>query len=111
MEPDNLRFGGAVPDANPIYIVVALLAGILLLFLRRDKAIYPFIIVSMVIPFGQAITIAGVHFQMLRLISMFGMVRVFWALVRKEIGFGPLHPIDKAFALLSVIGFLASNLL
>jgi hypothetical protein len=105
--PENIRYGGTVAAAHPAYILAMLLAGLLILFLRREKAIYPLIIAGLIIPFGQAIIIFGAHFQMLRFLVIFGWARMLWSKLRKTDGDNRrqgLHPIDKAFiALIAVI--------
>jgi len=65
----------------------------------------------MIIPYGQAVTFAGVHFSMLRLLSMIGMVRVCWDIFTKKAERSKLHPIDKAFLSLIVVTFVTTNIL
>src|SRR5882762_10406156 len=96
--PENIRYGGTVAAAHPAYILAMLLAGLLILFLRREKAIYPLIIAGLIIPFGQAIIIFGAHFQMLRFLVIFGWARMLGSKLRKTDGDNRrqgLHPIDK----------------
>src|SRR6266513_1512995 len=105
--PENLRYGGTVAAAHPVYILAMLLAGLLILFLRREKAIYPLIIVGLILPYGQAITVFSAHFQMLRFLILFGWTRMLWSRLRNPSGEDRsqgLHPIDKAFiAMVGVI--------
>jgi hypothetical protein len=111
--PENLRYGGTVAAAHPIYILAMLLAGLLILFLRREKVIYPLIIVGMIIPYGQAITVFGAHFQMLRFLILFGWTRMLWNKLRKtgvENRSHGLHPIDKAFIALIAV-FLINTII
>jgi hypothetical protein len=109
--PENFHYGGVVPLAHPAYILAMLLAGLLVLLLRRDKAITPFVLAGMIIPYGQAVTFAGVHFSMLRLLSMIGMVRVCSDIFTEKAERGKLHPIDKAFLSLIVVTFVTTNIL
>jgi hypothetical protein len=112
--PENLRYGGTVAAAHPIYILAMLLAGLLILFLRREKAIYPLIIAGMIIPYGQAITVSGAHFQMLRFLILFGWTRMLWSKLRKtggEVRSQGLHPIDKVFIALTIIFLITTILL
>ncbi len=105
--PENLRYGGTVAAAHPVYILAMLLAGLLILFLRREKAIYPLIIVGLILPYGQAVTVFSAHFQMLRFLILFGWTRMLWSRLRNTSGEDRsqgLHPIDKAFiAMVGVI--------
>src|SRR6266566_5138020 len=97
--PENLRYGGTVAAAHPVYILAMLLAGLLILFLRREKAIYPLIIVGLILPYGQAVTVFSAHFQMLRFLILFGWTRMLWSRLRNTSGEDRsqgLHPIDKA---------------
>lgn len=112
--PENLRYGGTVAAAHPAYILAMLLAGLLILFLRREKAIYPLIIFGMIIPYGQAITVFGAHFQMIRFLILFGWTRMLWNKLRKTGGEDRshgLHPIDKAFIALIAVTLITTIIL
>jgi hypothetical protein len=109
--PDNLRYGGEVAFANPVYLLATLLAGVLILLLRRDKAAAVFVFAGLIIPLGQAVTIAGAHFHMLRFLALFGLIRIFKDRGVYKDNPRPLHPIDRAFVWLSLITFAASNVL
>jgi len=112
--PENLRYGGTVAAAHPAYILAMLLAGLLILFLRREKAVYPLIIFGMIIPFGQAIIIFGAHFQMIRFLILFGWTSMLWSKFRKMRGEDKshgLHPIDKAFIALIAVTLITAIIL
>ncbi len=112
--PENLRYGGTVAAAHPAYVLAMLLAGLLILFLRREKAVYPLIIFGMIIPFGQAIIIFGAHFQMIRILILFGWTRMLWSKLRKMRGEDKshgLHPIDNAFIALIAVTLITAIIL
>jgi hypothetical protein len=112
--PENLRYGGAVAVAHLAYVLAMILGGLLILFLRREKAIYPLIIFGMIIPYGQALTIFGAHFQMLRFLILFGWARIVWSRLQnrdtdnKSKG---LHPIDKVFIALIAVSVITTIIL
>jgi len=112
--PENLRYGGTVAAAHPAYVLAMLLAGLLILFLRREKAIYPLIIVGMIIPYGQALTVFGAHFQMLRFLILFGWTRIVWSRLQNKDGDNKskrLHPVDKVFIGLTIIILITAIIL
>lgn len=107
MEPDNVHFGGGVAQSviNPVVLLVVLICGILICVLPRNKAIIPFLAVSILIPTDQVLVIAGLHFPMLRLVALFGLVRIFWAKFsqKERIFSGGINGIDKAVILLTAV--------
>src|SRR5260221_8646515 len=107
--PDNFHYGGEVAFANPVYILATLLAGALVLVLRRDKAAFVFVFAGMIIPLGQAVTIGVAHFQMLRFLAIFGLIRIFKDRGNTDRDGRKWHPIDHAFFWLAIISFLATN--
>ena len=115
MRPDNLRFGGGVSDTvlNPFVALIIILAGVLMIILPQRKAIIPFLLTSMLIPSDQVLVIAGLHFPLMRMLIVFGMLRVFiikgpgdWSVFS-----GGLNRIDKMFILFSVVSTVAGILL
>jgi len=115
VRPENLRFGGGVTDTvlNPAVALIIVLAGVLMLILPQRKAIIPFLLTSMLIPSDQVLVLAGLHFPLMRILIVFGMLRVFiikgpgdWSVFS-----GGLNRIDKAFILLSLVTAVAGTLL
>lgn len=90
MIPDHAKTfgGGAVESAvNPVVLVLMILAIILILVLPRKWAIIPFLFVGLLIPVGQVIVVGGVHLFVLRLIILFGCLRLSFS---KMMSPGPL---------------------
>jgi len=113
--PENLRFGGGVSDTilNPFVAVLIVLAGVLMIILPQRKAIVPFLVTSLLIPGDQVLVIAGLHFPLMRMLIVFGILRIFiikgpgqW-----NVFSGGLNRIDKLVILLSVVGAVAGVLL
>jgi hypothetical protein len=106
MGPKDLKFGGGVADTvlNPVVLLVILIAGILICFGPRQKALAAFLTAGILIPIDQVLVLAGVHFPMLRLLAIFGFVRVLkerkpsktWLFV------GGYNKLDSAVILLAV---------
>jgi hypothetical protein len=106
MEPQNLNFGGGVADTvvNPFVLAVVLLAGVLICILPRRKVIIPFLAIGILVPINQILMVGGLHFQMLRVLALFGFARLAWTKFsgREEIFSGGMNGIDKAVIVLTV---------
>jgi hypothetical protein len=110
MVPEHLHFGGGGgTSVSPISFVLVILAGLLVLFLSRRNAIFPFLIGGFLIPYGQLVTIAGLHFQMLRVLMIFAFVRMLWDGIarRKEQPVFELHGVDRAFIYFTIVSTIA----
>jgi hypothetical protein len=105
LQPKNLRFGGGTADTivNPAVLVVVLIVGILILLWPRKKALVPFLVFSILIPMDQILVIGGMHFQMLRVLALFGIVRLMREKIAgRNIFTGGINKIDWAIILLNV---------
>jgi hypothetical protein len=106
MEPANLKFGGGAAGTfvNPLVLVVVLFVGLLILLRARKSIIMPFLMAAILIPFSQVLVLGSLHFQMLRLLALFGLVRILWAKLMKheDIFSGGINGIDKAVIFLTI---------
>jgi hypothetical protein len=77
MEPQNLRFGGGATETvlNPVVAVGMLIAVVLILTSPRNKGIVCFLAACFSIPVGQVVVLGGVHFTVLRILIIAGLVR------------------------------------
>jgi hypothetical protein len=78
VEPEHIRFGGGASQTvlHPL-VLVALLVAIALIFLRpRKYAIVPFLLIALMVPFGQVVVVSGVHFTVYRILVLLGLVRL-----------------------------------
>jgi hypothetical protein len=77
--PDNLRFGGGVTGSvfNPAVAIVLIIASVLICVLPQRKIILPFLLTIFLIPADQILVVFGLHFPLLRILILFGMVRIF----------------------------------
>ena len=77
MEPQNLRFGGGATETllHPLVAVEMVIAIILILCLPRKYAIAPLLFGVFTIPLGQVVVLAGIHFTVLRILILAGLVR------------------------------------
>jgi hypothetical protein len=98
--PENLRFGGGVSGTiiNPAVAVVLVLAGVLIWILPQRKIIIPFVLTAILIPYDQILVVVGLHFPVLRILLVFGLVRIFFIRGSGDwsIFGGGLNYIDKA---------------
>ena len=115
MIPQNLRYGGGVTDTvmNPAVAVIVILAGLLIWFLPQRKAIAPFLLVSLLLPYDQVLVVAGLHFPLLRILILFGMIRVFFIKGRGKWSLfsGEFNKVDRVLILLFVTTAVAGVLL
>jgi hypothetical protein len=104
VEPENLNFGGGVAGSivNPFVLIGVLIAGVLICILPRSKAIIPFLAAGILIPIDQVLVVGGLHFPMLRVLVLFGFVRIFWVKLSEkgEIFSGGMNGIDRAVIVL-----------
>ena len=77
MEPQNLRFGGGAAGTllHPFVAVEMALAIILILCLPRKYGIAALLFGVFTIPLGQVVVLAGIHFTVLRILIIAGLVR------------------------------------
>jgi len=78
---------------NPLGLGFTILMGVLLIALPRRYALVPVIMLTCFMTMGQAIVVLGLHFNMIRILALFGWARL---LVRGEIRALRLNSIDKA---------------
>ena len=78
MPPEHLKFGGGPAGTilNPIVLLLILLVGVMILFRPRKTLIVPFFAAAILIPMDQVLLLGGLHFPMLRLLALFGNVRL-----------------------------------
>jgi len=111
VEPEHLRFGGGAAETaiNPLIAIAILVAGILIVAGSRRSAIVAFLAVSILIPTDQVAVIAGLHFPVMRILIVFGLIRMLREklLSKMEIFSGGINGIDIALILLTV--FTAIN--
>jgi len=104
--PDNLRFGGGTAGTflSPVVLLAILVAGIVICVSSRRNALIAFFAASIVIPPDQVLLLGGVHLPMLRILAIFGLVRVLRGKFSKKepIFSGGMNRIDKAVIVLSL---------
>jgi len=110
MEPEHIRFGGGAADTilHPFIAVVMVLAIILILCLPRKYVVVPLLLGAFIIPLGQVVVLAGVHFTVLRILIMAGLLRCAILGSSSSNGklVGGLNPIDRVTLLWAVAAFL-----
>lgn len=115
MPTTNLNFGGGVADSavNPLVLAVVLIAGILICVLPRTKALVPFLAVGIMIPTNQVLVLGGAHFPMVRLLAVFGLLRVFRDRIfgNEKTFTGGMNGIDWAILIMMVFTLIDGALL
>jgi len=115
MPPEHLKFGGGVAETvlNPIVLFVVVVVGMVILFRPRRNVIAPLIAAAILIPIDQVLVVGGLHFPMMRLLALFGILRV----VREKIAGkgqvfgGGINRIDLGLILLTLSTATAGILL
>lgn len=98
----------AESQIHPLVLLFVLLMGLLVLMLPRRHAILPVLVVGTLIPLGQSVVLAGLHFYMLRIILPFAWLRV---LLRGEYRLRSMHPVDKLLIAYVLSGIMTYVLL
>jgi hypothetical protein len=114
MEPGHFRFGGGASATllHPVVAVWMLIAIALILTLPRKKAIVPFLLAIFTIPNGQVLLLGGVHFTMMRILIVAGLLRASMFKASSSGRWLPtgFTPIDRVVVLWTASAFLVINL-
>ena len=71
------RFGSAGDShVHPAIAIAMLIAVAFVFILKRKFVIVPLLVAGLLIPMDQVLVIGGLHFQMIRLLILFGWTRV-----------------------------------
>jgi hypothetical protein len=112
MEPENIRFGGGSPVTvlHPLVAVAMILAVGLIWFLPRKYVILPALFALFLIPKGQVIVTAGIHFNVCRIIILAGLARCVASKLLSPAA-GRFDFMDRVFALWATSYFVINSLL
>jgi hypothetical protein len=77
MEPANLRFGGGASETilNPVVALWMVVVIVLIFTLPRNKVIVPLLFTFFTVPIAQVIVLGGIHFTVLRMLIIAGLIR------------------------------------
>jgi hypothetical protein len=96
-------FGGGSADSSihPAMLAVLIAVTVLVLFLPRKYAIYPFVLGAILVPGWQIIVVAGVHLQPLRVLVGAGCIRMLKAAIqsKRELRLNRWNKLDKTVVL------------
>jgi hypothetical protein len=113
--PEHFQFGGGLHETmlHPIVLVAMVVAVVLILFLPRKYVIVPVLVTSLLVPLGQEVFVGGFHLFVLRIIILFGCIRIVWTklLSQTEVASGGFNSVDKAFTLWAIFRALATIVL
>lgn len=93
---------------NPIALVVTLSMGVLIIIVEKKYIIIPILIVILYIPYIQRIVIAKLDFDMVRILILFGLIRI---VIKKEQLKIRWNRIDKLFFMWVIVTSIAYILL
>jgi hypothetical protein len=111
MGPENIRFGGGGPTLlHPVVAVAMVLAIVLILFLPRKYVVIPAFLALFLIPKGQQIVFADLHFNVYRIIIMAGLAR--WVIsARSSPRAGGFNFMDRICSAFFISYFVTASLL
>jgi hypothetical protein len=105
--PQNLKFGGGVAETvlHPAILVAILLVGVLICVWPRNKVLVAFLAASLLIPVDQVLLIGPAHFPMLRVLVLFGFVRIWRDKIASKLRMfsGGVNALDVVVILLAVV--------
>ncbi len=111
----SMQFGGGVSQSivSPIALLIVLIAGVMICILPRRRALAAFLAAGILIPQDQVLLVGPLHFPMLRILIIFGVVRMYrsGATSKSKIFSGGMNKIDKALILLSLVTLIDGMLL
>src|SRR6185312_14499740 len=99
---------GDMSNLNPLWLIVLMGVGIFTFFLPRRYALLPVIVITCFMTMGQMVVVSGLHFTMMRIMVLFGWVRI---LCRRELRPIRLNKIDKALIAWTVVAIISHTLL
>ena len=99
--PTNYKYGGGANESllHPAIAVLMLLAIICILVLPRKYVTLPLLWTVLLVPVSQQVFLAGVHLYVLRIVILFGVIRMFCSRrgPDRRLLPGGLNSIDLAF--------------
>src|SRR5579872_5077859 len=71
-------FGGGPTETvlSPVVLVAMLIAILLILVLPRKYVVVPVLLIAFLVPIGQSVYAVGVHWLVLRIVVLIGLLRV-----------------------------------
>jgi len=91
-------------DIHPVALLLTLSMGVMMLAVKRDRTVVPLLVVACLVTHAQRVVVGGLDFSMLRLLILFGWVRV---LSRGETNSYRYHALDTAVCVWQVFSLLA----
>lgn len=111
MEPLNARFGGGAAETalHPIVLGLLILVTLFIIAGRIKYLFIPFMVTVLLVPLGQVLVVGGMHFTVMRIVILLGLVRC--AISKRWRLAGGFNSVDKAFLLWSFAYVVAFTLL
>src|SRR5271170_3111325 len=102
MEPEHFRFGGGAAETmlTPAVVLGMLIVLALIFTSSRNKVITPFLLGCFMIPIQQVVVLGGLHFTVLRILIIAGLIRR--TLSRGGKFPGGLNGVDRAVILWAI---------
>ncbi|MBW2361412.1 MAG: hypothetical protein JRG84_10950 [Deltaproteobacteria bacterium] len=91
-------------EIHPVGLALTLLMGVVMLTARRDRAVLAFLLVACLVTHAQRVVVASIDFSMLRIVIIFGWIRV---LAKGETSNYRFQPLDATIPVWLFFGALA----
>lgn len=115
MRPDNINFGGGPTESffSPLVLAIVIVAGLLICFGSRRRALLAFLSAAILIPMDQVLVISGLHFPMIRVLVVFGAIRILKEKLsgKAQVFSGGMNWMDKWSIVLAVFTAINGTLL
>ena len=97
--------GGGETFVHPVVLCAMLLVMVLIFTLKQQSVLMPFLTALFLIPGNQVFILGPFHFQMMRILILFGWARMFLikSSSHEEIFVGGMNAIDKALICCTVV--------
>jgi hypothetical protein len=105
--------GATATTLDPIVLIAMILAVILILALPRKYVMAPLFFMLFLVPVGEQVYVAGVHWYVFRIFILFGLFRMLWTKITAQTGVlpGGFNSVDRAFFWCSICEACAVTLL
>ncbi len=103
MQPDKFAFGGGASGTvlHPLILIALIVTCVVILFAPRKYVPIPFLLLTFLGAIGQQVNISGLHFYVLRILIIAGILRLIIAkfISRDDLFVGGIDTVDRLFVL------------
>lgn len=105
----DLGHGSTETILHPVVLIALVVAIVLMLFCPRKYAVVPLLLCTFLVPRGQVIVVAGVHFYVTLILVLAGFIRVIAGKFRFAGGLNTIDGLFIAWALYRALAIVLTN--